>query len=67
MENSKERADKFLNEYKALTEKYQIDFVSFPTWVPLKDGGFVTKIQMVPFDTKEKGVVSPFSDKKPIL
>lgn len=45
-----EKIQAFLKEYGELVEKHQIDFASYPVWVPDGTGGFKTLVQNVPVD-----------------
>lgn len=46
------RVAEFKEKYTALAKESQIDLVSFPQYIPLPDGTFVTRIAMTPVDTK---------------
>lgn len=52
MEN-KENIKKFLEEYKDLTLRHQVDFATFPQFVPDGQGGFKITCQTMPIDMKE--------------
>lgn len=43
-----------MEEYGAIREKYQIDFIAFPQWVPEENGGFKTIMQITPFDLENQ-------------
>ncbi len=66
MSTPEQRKDSFLKEYKALCDKHNFDFVAFPQFVPTGQTGFNVISQMVAFDRKELGEVSPIQ-KKDIL
>lgn len=48
--DNKEKISKFLEEYQALTKKYGVDFISYPAFVPDKDGKFNVMIQTTPVE-----------------
>lgn len=50
----KTNIDNFLEEYKALTEKYGVDFMAYPQYVPDENGKFYTVVQTIPMETKKK-------------
>ena len=54
-EDVKVRTEKFRKEYTALVEKNQVDFYSYPTYIPAQTGGFETVANMVIFDKKYIG------------
>lgn len=58
-EELKKRSDAFLNEYEALINKYQMDFISIPHYIPQQDGNFVTRIETKLLDKKYWNVPSP--------
>lgn len=53
--NKEEKIKKFMAEYGALVEKYQVDFANFPVFMPREDGkgAFDIRIQTVPVDLEE--------------
>ena len=57
----KERREKFLKAYGKLREEYQIDFASFPVWVPNDRGSFETVMNTDAVDLKYRSVKSPIS------
>lgn len=48
-----DKIDKFLEEYKDLTKRFGVDFVSYPMFVPNSDGSFKVVIQSTPVPVKE--------------
>lgn len=59
---SQERKDSFRNEYIALTEKYQVDFASYPQYAPTPNGNFTTIILTELMDKKALATKSPIQD-----
>ena len=59
------RVKAFKEEFLALVEKHQVDFTSYPQFVPSPQGGFVTVAPLSMFDKKYMPVKTPFgpSDK----
>lgn len=47
------RIEKFMEEYKQLTEKYKVDFASYPMFVPNEDSSFKVIVQSTPLDLEE--------------
>ena len=50
----------FVKEYQELTKKWQIDLFGFPIYIPTKENGFVTNIDLRPVDTKYLSKPTPF-------
>ncbi len=48
------KIEKFLEAYGKLTKEYGVDFISYPQFVPDKDGKFQVVIQTQPIETQEK-------------
>lgn len=59
-----DRSQAFKDEVKALTDKYQVDFVSYPVYVSLPDGHCLTKSVIEIQDKKYAPVPSPFMKKE---
>lgn len=60
-EEQKKRSEEFIKEYGALVEKYQMDFASYPMFVPDgTPGGFKISCQTVPIDITNHHKKSPF-------
>lgn len=59
-----ERTAVFLEEYKALIDKHQMDFISFPVFVPNERGSFEVMLQTQPMDKKYAPVPSDFMVKE---
>lgn len=61
-----ERSATFIKEYSELVAKHQIDFASYPVYVPYKDvpGAFITLLQNTPIDIKNQPKKSPFVAKE---
>lgn len=55
MENTKEQRIKdFMKAYEELTKKYEIDFTSYPLFIPNgSDGSFKVVVQTSPLDLQE--------------
>lgn len=56
-----DRKSAFIKEYGKLRQKYQMDFASFPMWVPEKEGMFVTVMNTDVVDQKYRPVKSPLA------
>lgn len=52
------RRGEFLKDYKALVDKHHADFVSYPVFMPTKEGVFNVVIQTEVMDKKLMGVPS---------
>ena len=60
-EDFQSRVDAFLKEYVELTKKYEIDYASYPVYVPDGNKGkFDTLIQTVPVDMRLKKLNESF-------
>lgn len=59
-----ERIGAFMKDYEELIKRHQIDFVSYPVWLPTATGIFETRIQTSPMDRKYMPVKSPFIKEK---
>ncbi len=57
---TKERVDTFLSEYGELVKKHNIDFASYPVFVPDGQGGFKVIVQNTPVDISNQPKKSPF-------
>lgn len=55
----KERIEAAQKDFRKVTEKYQVDLVSYPTYRPHPNGHFVTVIATKFVDTKYLSVPSP--------
>jgi len=62
MEN--EKITVFLEEYKALVEKHNVDFANYPMFVPDGQGGFRVLVQSTPVDMDTLAQKSPFMEKE---
>lgn len=52
-----ERAEKgtaFMKEYGELVEKHQVDFATYPVFIPDGQGGFKIVVQSTPIDISKK-------------
>lgn len=49
-EGFQKRVEEFMKDYKALTDKYKVDYTQFPMYIPDQKGGFITVIQNQPID-----------------
>jgi len=56
----KERSESFIKEYGELVKKHQVDFASYPMFVPDGQGGFKISVQTTPIDLKNRPVKSDF-------
>ena len=54
------RINAFMKDYEELTKKHEVDFVSYPVWLPTATGAFETRMQTSPVDRKYVPVKSPF-------
>jgi len=61
---NEESTKAFYDEYQALVEKHQIDFINYPVYIPDGNGGFKTVIQSSPISLKDRAVKSPFIPEK---
>lgn len=52
------RSEGFRKEYQAIIEKYQVDFMCIPEYLPTRQG-FLTGISMQVFDKKYLPIESP--------
>lgn len=59
---SQERLQKFHEEYVALTEKYDVDLVAVPQFIPQENGTFAFTVQAQMIDKKTLPVKSPLSE-----
>lgn len=60
LKTAEERAKDFVAEYGDLVKKHNIDFATYPMFVPDGQNGFKVMIQNTPVDTTPKGEPSPF-------
>lgn len=54
MSQDERKIQKFLAEYGKLTKEHGVDFISYPVYVPDKDGGFTLRIQTQPIAVEDK-------------
>lgn len=64
MEEVKKRAEKFVEGYKKLVEEFDIDFASYPNFVPNERGTFDIVVQSIPVDVTNRPKPSPFIEKE---
>lgn len=57
---AEERAKAFIEEYGELVKKHQIDFGTFPSFIPDGQGGFKVVVNTQPIDIKDQPKKSPF-------
>ncbi len=57
-EETKKEIDAFMTEYGELVKKHQVDFASYPMWIPDGQGGFKCIVQSTPVSTKNQPVKS---------
>ena len=53
-EERKEKGAAFLKEYGELVEKHQVDFATYPVFIPDGQGGFKIVVQSTPIDISKK-------------
>lgn len=58
--DSEQRVSDFMKRYGELVQELQIDFATYPVWVPDQTGGFRTVMQSTPVDIKNQPRKSPF-------
>lgn len=54
-----DKVNAFVGEYGALVKKHQIDFATFPQFIPDGQGGFKVVVQNTPVDISNQPVRSP--------
>lgn len=54
------RINEFMASYQALVKEKDVDFASYPVWVPSEGGKFVTIIQSTPVDMRQQLIKSNF-------
>lgn len=59
-EERKEKGEAFLKEYGELVAKHQIDFATYPMFIPDGQGGFKIVVQSTPIDISQQPKKSPF-------
>ena len=64
LKTADERAKEFIKEYGELVKKHNIDFATFPQWVPDGQGGFRTIVQNQPIDMLKQPVPSNFVEEE---
>jgi len=57
---TQERVQGFLADYGELVKKHNIDFASYPVFVPDGQGGFKVIVQNTPVDISNQPKKSPF-------
>lgn len=60
----KEKGEAFLKEYGELVGKHQVDFATYPVFVPDGQGGFKIVVQSTPIDISNMPTKSPFIAKE---
>ncbi len=63
-EERKEKGTAFMKEYGELVEKHQIDFATYPVFIPDGKGGFQIVVQSTPVDISNQPKKSPFIEKE---
>lgn len=58
-EATQEELQSFVKEYGELVKKHQVDFASYPVFVPDGNGGFKVIVQNTPISTKNLPQKSP--------
>lgn len=59
-EERREKGEVFLKEYGELVEKHQVDFATYPVFIPDGQGGFKIVVQSTPVDISNQPKKSPF-------
>jgi hypothetical protein len=59
MGDFEKRRDEFLKRYKKLIDELQVDFASFPMYIPNEKGSFDVFVQTNVVDRKDQMVKSP--------
>lgn len=59
-----DRAKEFVKEYGELVKKHQIDFASYPSFIPDGQGGFRVVVQNTPVDITNQPKKSPLVAKE---
>jgi hypothetical protein len=59
-EERQEKGTQFLKEYGELVEKYQMDFATYPMFIPDGEGSFKIVVQSTPVDISNQSKKSPF-------
>ncbi len=57
-----ERRNKFLGRYKELITNLEVDFISYPEYIPTDKGTYEVRINTVVADQKYRAKPSPFVD-----
>jgi hypothetical protein len=63
-EERQEKGAVFLKEYGELVEKHQMDFATYPVFIPDGQGGFKIIVQSTPVDISEQPKKSTFMEKE---
>lgn len=60
-QETKDRIAAFLGEYKVLIDKFKVDFIAYPVYIPDGQGGFKTVVNQQAVDTTvpPQGTLSP--------
>lgn len=53
-EERKEKGTAFMKEYGELVAKHQVDFATYPVFIPDGQGGFKIVVQSTPIDISKK-------------
>lgn len=56
----KQKGEAFLKEYGELVQKHQVDFATYPVFIPDGQGGFKIVVQSTPIDISNAPKKSPF-------
>lgn len=59
-EDLNNRVNAFIKEYGELVKKHEVDFATYPVFVPDGQGGFKVIVQNTPVDIKNQPRKSPF-------
>lgn len=59
-----QRVESFLKEYGELVKKHNVDFATYPVFVPDGQGGFKVVVQNTPVDMTAMPQKSPFVAKE---
>lgn len=65
-EERKVKGEAFMKEYGELVEKHQVDFATYPVFIPDGQGGFKIVVQSTPIDISQqlKKEEAPFMEKE---
>lgn len=59
-EESQKRIENFVKEYGDLVKKYDVDFIGYPSFLPVTNSAWGINISLQPTDTKNLSKPTPF-------